>query len=161
MTHHNSIPLSHLPNIVKLWISVNSISQLNSISELSTLIKSNSLTSSSSYLYNKNLVKKNTKDISLGSWKYRKYSLSNVLFSIAQESTWKEDGKDVERLLITLTYQLWDMGFPKEEESFSIFCVCLYTSNKKFSLHFDTCKLKNKNEKVTNSDKPCLITLSR
>ena len=58
MTHHNSIPLSHLPNIVKLWISVNFISQLNSISELSTLIKSNSLTSSRSYLYIKNLVKK-------------------------------------------------------------------------------------------------------
>jgi len=36
-------------------------------------------------------------------------------------------------------------------EFFYFFCVCLYTSDKKFSLHFDTCKLKNKNEKVTTS----------
>lgn len=39
-------------------------------------------------------------------------------------------------------------------EFFYFLCVCLYTSDK-FSLHFDTCKLKNKNEKVTTSEKPC------
>ena len=73
------------------------------------------------------MVKKNTKGIALVSWKYRKYSLSNVLFSIAQEGTWKEDGKDVECLLITLTCQLWSMGLPEEEENFSIFlCVFIY-----------------------------------